>query len=222
MTVQLPPSYSYGFAACQAVRTIADTPEDQDRLPQAIPDSGRLTFRPKIRNRTNANTFITHEVYEFDLDASGYLVDDNGLPGVGLIAGEYTVSFALVYGKIDDIEIEITSAHTVTNPLQLASVRPEIDTEKTTVQTILLPGTAIEGGIFRWINGQAAWVLPDAGSGVAVTWDTLDHPETFPPSAHSHTMNNISDIGNKVVTVPTGATGFTTQPNGTLWVEYTP
>jgi hypothetical protein len=29
-------------------------------------------------------------------------------------------------------------------------------------------------------------------------------------------------VEDKVVTVPTGTTGWETQPDGTLWVEYTP
>lgn len=30
------------------------------------------------------------------------------------------------------------------------------------------------------------------------------------------------NIGNKIVTVPTGTSGWSSQPDGTLWVEYTP
>jgi len=70
--------------------------------------------------------------------------------------------------------------------------------------------TASMGTLPGGINmATVAPVVPNPGTGAAVVtraeFDALD-----------------LQVQNKVVTVPTGTTGFATQPNGTLWVEYTP
>jgi hypothetical protein len=71
---------------------------------------------------------------------------------------------------------------------------------------ITLSLATLPGGINM---ATVAPVEPNPGTGLAVVtrseFDALD-----------------ALVQNKVVTVPTGTTGFASEPNGTLWVEYTP
>lgn len=169
MTVEIPPSLNFGYAACRIIHTIADRVTDPNRDPDAIAGQCAITFKPLVRDRVvDGDTIVLHETLSFRLNGAGVLVDANDLPGVGLITGIYDVSFELTQGKgakIPDRRIEITTAHTVSNPLQLASAGPPAIPPGSTVQTILLPGTVVEGGFLQMVGGAARWTVVGPGGG---------------------------------------------------------
>lgn len=174
MTIQLP-GYEFGFAACRVIHTMADTPLDEDRLPEAYPGVGAVVFRPRAKQRRVGSTFVVHETFRFDLDDEGYMVDNNDARTVGLIVGDYDVSFDLKNGKIEERLVTITALHTEENPCQLATHSGDPEHPAGAVfQTILLPGGMVEGGYLKVEDGVIKWVdfVPDLSGYAASALDS--------------------------------------------------
>lgn len=121
----LPSSYTYGKVVCRIVHAVADTPEDEDALPQARPASGTVTFTPLENKRRVTDTdypaFVLHENITVSLSSTGRIIDSEGRVGVWLYTGQWRVAFELEGGSVDAFDIDVTEAHTNENPLDLAA-----------------------------------------------------------------------------------------------------
>lgn len=120
-------STPYGYVRGRFLSVIGDTASDEDRLPDAIPASGTVTFTPvapiRIVDGTPPITAIARPV-TVEVDSVGDIRDPAGNPGVWLVTGQYTVSFSFVGVTLPAFPIEVTSAHTAESPLDLTLAAP--------------------------------------------------------------------------------------------------
>lgn len=122
----LPADFGMGFVVAEAMRTVGDTVMDVDRHPGVIGAKGTVTFSPHIKNRkiTGAvSAFVAHENVTARF-VDGVLVDVNDQPGIYLVAGVYRVTFNLDFGTISPFDVEVTTAHTEQDPLDLVQAAP--------------------------------------------------------------------------------------------------
>lgn len=82
------PHYTYFTVTGRYLRRIIDGP-DEDRLPDVVPSTGSFTFTPKAPTFKDLSIPATFEnvTQTGTLDASGFLVDEQGRPGVVLMSG---------------------------------------------------------------------------------------------------------------------------------------
>lgn len=123
----LPPEIAYGKVVGRFILADADSPTDLDVLPDAVAAEGTITFTPTVPNikvSTPRPTTVVKKSLFFDLDAEGYLVDRNGLDGVWLVTGDYTVTFQLTGIQIIPLVISVTTLHTDAAPLDLTTEIP--------------------------------------------------------------------------------------------------
>lgn len=67
------------------------------------------------------------------------------------------------------------------------------------------------------------YILGRAGGPPPITWDLVDgKPTTFPPTAHTHTISNITGLAAQLAPMPTAAAGgrVTTSASGEITVTY--
>lgn len=82
------PHYTYFTVTGRYLRRIVDGP-DEDRLPDVVPSTGEFIFKPKTPVFKDLSIPATFDNVEQTgtLDPSGYLVDEQGRPGVVLMSG---------------------------------------------------------------------------------------------------------------------------------------
>lgn len=139
----LPTSYKMGKAVGRIIHAVADTPEDEDALPQAKPASGKVTFTPQEKQRKvtdeNYPAIAMHEQFVSTLNTSGRITDSEGRNGIWLLEGIWRVDFALDAGSIESFDIQITPEHDDENPLDIATAVPYTPPAGAMVHTMLVP-----------------------------------------------------------------------------------
>lgn len=82
------PHYTYFTVTGRYLRRIIDGP-DEDRLPDVVPSTGSFIFTPKAPTFKDLSIPATFEnvTQTGTLDAAGFLVDEQGRPGVVLMSG---------------------------------------------------------------------------------------------------------------------------------------
>lgn len=159
---QLPASMKYGTLTWQVVRAVGDSPDDEDRNPDATSIEGlTATFTPTIKRLIDTSVpvtiFASSIVCAFD--SEGYLLGPDGKRGVNLIATdtpnlqpqgiEYEVklsSQSAVYYEttvsvLADETSDLTTAVTVKGGLTRFVIAIA------TANTDLLPDSAIPGDL---------------------------------------------------------------------------
>lgn len=165
----LPTAYEYGRVIGRFLRAVGDG-EDVDAVPEAVPATGTVTFTPIVTSRIlidasdEPSPLITHESITCDLDAYGHIAR-NGVRGVWLWTGEWTVSFNVSGMSRTPFPILVTTAHTDLAPLDLWEAAPYTPPAGATVTTMLVPTNPTDGYTLVWSasSGGLVWALPSSG-----------------------------------------------------------
>lgn len=205
----LPASYAFGYVVGQVIHAIADQTGDADRNPESRPATGTIRFEPLDRLRkvtTQPAAFVVHEVVACTIGPTGELLDADGQVGVWLVTGGYRVSFVLDGGAtIPSFDIEVTSAHTLATPLDLATVAPYVPPSGTATTTLVVPSGATEGQVLAWTSGALGWTTAEALTmSIAVTPDPAA-PVAAPSATYLGAAYSVSDQSSYTLTVPLGA-----------------
>lgn len=126
VTTTMPDDVVFGKVVGRFLLAVGDSFDD-DRLPDATPASGTITFSPVVPNfRVNipGPATIVKAPIRCSIDNSGRLLDTNQSVGVWLIAGQYRVTYALEGMTIDSHTIEVTTDHDDDSPLDLTNALP--------------------------------------------------------------------------------------------------
>ena len=159
-TPALPASYEWGFVVGQIIEAIADQSGDDNRFPESRPVLGRVIFEPLTPLRkvsTPVALFVAHKKVVAELNDNGEIMDADGYPGVWLVTGSYRVSFKLVDAEIKAFNIEVTSAHTIGQPLNLATATPYVPEDGATVVLVPVPAGTSVGSTLIWTANGLAW-----------------------------------------------------------------
>lgn len=175
------PNVGWGFVVGRVIHAIADTIVDVDRYPDGRAAQGSVTFTPKVKltrvTTAGQTAFVLNETVQAQLSDTGELVDINGLPGIWLVEGTWTVAFNVPRGTaLPALTITVTPSHTIATPLDLVTASPEVILPGATVTTMLVPSGAAEGQVLSWTNGSLKWVAQTGGTGgtgSAVTWGNI-------------------------------------------------
>lgn len=170
-TPALPTSYGWGFVVGQIIEAIADQSGDGDRFPESRPVLGRVVFEPLTPLRkvsTPVALFVAHKKSVAELNDNGEIIDVDGYPGIWLVTGSYRVSFKLVDAEIKPFNIEVTSEHTISQPLNLATAAPYVPEDGAAVILVPVPAGTSVGSTLTWTAGGLAWKAGGAGGGVTV------------------------------------------------------
>lgn len=122
----LPPDITYGHVTARLLLAVADSP-DSGRMPDARPASGTVTFTPKtkiLKVSTPEPATILPQTITCTLDDAGNLIDDQQAAGVWLVAGQYQVAYKLTGAALPSHDIDVTTAHTADDPLDLTLALP--------------------------------------------------------------------------------------------------
>lgn len=165
----LPAEVTYGHVVGRFLLAVADG-TDSDRMPDAVPASGTITFKPKNivqRTATEPATIIRADV-KCTVGNDGWLVDPRNSEGVWLTVGRYDVVFQFTGAILAGFEIEVTNAHTLASPLDLTTAAPLTPTPQQTLVTVQLPSGGTDGQVLTK-DGSASyateWRNPSGGSG---------------------------------------------------------
>ena len=122
----MPPDITYGHVTGRIVLAVADG-ADEGRLPDARPAVGTVVFTPRQKahkvGAPDPATVLPLSI-TCTLDPSGVLIDDQGAPGVWLIAGVYGVSYKFTGASLSSHDISVTEDHTLESPLDLTLAMP--------------------------------------------------------------------------------------------------
>lgn len=117
----------YGYIRGRFLYVVGDTAGDADRMPDALPAVGTVTFTPvtpiRVVDAPAPLTAIARAVVT-TINADGELVDPAGAVGVWLVEGQYDVAFAFTGVTHPGFRIEVTTAHTLAAPLDLTLAAP--------------------------------------------------------------------------------------------------
>ena len=163
MTLPLPESLrDTGHIRCRIIEAIPDTPADSDFLPEAkgaVDVTVVLTPAWRVKRITDDDfpSFVRKQPWRFQVGEDGFIRDVNGRDTIALIAGTWTVSFepenALRY---QPFTVDVTTAHTDSEPLDLARAAPFTPGPGDVIQQVPLPSGG-PGVLVRDAVGQLAW-----------------------------------------------------------------
>lgn len=174
----LPAEYTYGYVVARIVQSVGDGP-DSDREPDMIAAGGKITFRPKRRNRKTTydySALVLNQDVVCDLFVPppgsvtptyppGTMLDPQGNQGVWLPTGNYTVDFALERGTYPSVDITVTEEHTSVYPLDLIQETPPIPPEKALMVLTEVPPGGRPNQTLVWdeAGGNLEWrdVVPN-------------------------------------------------------------
>lgn len=114
MAPSLPSDLQYGTVIGQWVLAIADTTDDEDRLPDAVYPEGTVTFTPVFKrapNTASPTVFVAAQPVTGNL-RDGALWDATG-PGVTLLAGVYDVTFAIANVPMAGYQLAVPAGGTI-------------------------------------------------------------------------------------------------------------
>ena len=159
----LPTAYEYGRVIGRFLRAVGDG-EDVDAVPEAVPATGTVTFTPIVTSRilidasAEPSPLITHEPITCELDAYGHIAR-NGVRGVWLWTGEWTVSFNVSGMSRTPFPILVSTAHTDIAPLDLWEAAPYNPPAGATVTTMMVPSNPTDGYTLVWsvASGGLVW-----------------------------------------------------------------
>lgn len=126
----LPTSVTYGHVTGRLLLAVADTPTDPDDYPDGlVPESATVTFtpvQPIIITTPPTPTLVVAVPIVCTLDGEGHLKIESDKIGVWLVTGQYEVSFVIPNARqITPFRIEVTTAHTEANPLDITAAMPD-------------------------------------------------------------------------------------------------
>lgn len=121
------PEQVYGYVVGRFLLSVGDRAGDPDAYPDTVAAVGTVTFKPvttSILATPPATVFPQPIVCVVDPN-TGNIVDNQGLPGVWLVAGQYDVSFAFGSGVIlQPFRINVTADNTSAAPVDLSLAAP--------------------------------------------------------------------------------------------------
>lgn len=122
------PPIEIGFVVLKAIRVIADTPWDDDPYPDVTPWYDlTVRFSPKLRRVIQAwpegdrDVLVDRDMQDATVNDDGVLVDANLREGIWVVAGTHVVTVMQGPNVVETLEIEVTTAHTEADPLDLGS-----------------------------------------------------------------------------------------------------
>ena len=189
----LPTAYEYGRVIGRFLRAVGDG-EDVDAVPEAVPATGAVTFTPIITSRilidasVEPSPLITHEPITCELDAYGHIAR-NGVRGVWLWTGEWTVSFNVSGMSRTPFPILVSTAHTDVAPLDLWEAAPYTPPAGTTVTTMMVPSNPTDGYVLKWSAASSSLV-----------WGALADSASQP--GHTHTLDDTTDTATRLALTP--------------------
>lgn len=125
----LPSDITYGYVVGRLVYAVADTAADPDPYPDGKPATGSVTFTPYSNavistNGAPPSTGVIPTKISSPL-VNGYLTDEEGKPGIWLVAGlTYKVVISLIGSSSIVFDLAVTSAATALNPIDLVKQIP--------------------------------------------------------------------------------------------------
>ena len=125
-TTQMPLDFNYGKVIGRYVLAVADA-SDGDRLPDAVPVVGSITFAPaqaNVKALTPKPTTVVKVAIKCTLNGDGELVDPQGNLGVWLMTGVYKVAYSLANVSLAAHDILVLPEHDDQNPLDLYFALP--------------------------------------------------------------------------------------------------
>lgn len=223
MTEALPSAYTYGRVVARFLRAVGDG-TDVDTLPEAEPATGKVTFRPIEVDRIVPDTtaaptpIITHNPIECMLDGGGYL-SRNGMPGVWLWTGQWSVVLDVAGLARTGWTIEVTTAHTDLAPLDLWQSQPYVPPTGVTVTTMLVPANPVDGHGLIWsaAAGGLAWG-PVGGALTPITASTTTTAGTSVGQLVGYLNTAAAPVTVDGVTLPAGQ-AVVLMWDGTEWVQ---
>lgn len=162
-------SNPFGFVAGRWAFATADTAGDPDRAPDYIPASGAsITFTPETPRQVVPDspgwTGVINKRVVGKLNEDGRLVDAEGHNHFALGVGTYAVHYYFGNGiKWPSHRIQVTEAHTASNPLWLPPMPAPPDVPGAVNRTIQVPADGTDGQVLVWDGGTFSWVFPPRG-----------------------------------------------------------
>ena len=228
MATALPGDVTYGYVADRLLRSVLDTPDDADALPDGIAAEGTVIFAPieSLFTAEDGRTGVVATPFEFkihqgeaettpnapkDAASKGLLVNPlTGRTGShAVVAGWYNVLY-----KVDGYQrqygpFHVSAEHTEDSPLW---VRENIGLEPTP-QVRFVVNEAILNEVRR-LHQEVLEAGADpeairqeveaylAEHGVTVSWDAVQgKPAAYTPSEHQHELLDINGVEDAIYVV---------------------
>ena len=159
----------FGFVAGRWAFATADTAGDPDRAPDYIPASGAsITFTPETPRQVVPDspgwTGVINKRVVGKLNEEGRLVDAEGHNHFALGVGTYAVHYYFGNGiKWPSHRIQVTEAHTASNPLWLPPMPAPPDVPGAVNRTIQVPADGTDGQVLVWDGAGFSWADPPTG-----------------------------------------------------------
>lgn len=166
----LPPDVQYGYVADRVLRSVMDTPADEDHLPDAVPASGTVTLTPvdDVFAAEDGRTTIIATPYKYSISQStgadkGLLVN----PATGhtgphaVVAGWYKVTYGVDGYTKSYGPFRIAAEHTLSNPFWIRANLPL--TQTPTTKLVVTDAMLLE---VRAIRDQLLGLEPGTGDPV--------------------------------------------------------
>ncbi len=165
--LQLPESErEHGMVVCRVARRVADSPADEDALPDLLPAKGHVRFTPldPLTRSERYSALIIHEVIDAPLDDDGHMVvaPDADKPGIWLPLGAYRVEFVLDKGRLPSTQIMVQAVHDEGAPLDLAHAIEYQPPAGVKPLTLLVPADIPDGKFLTKQGDRIGWVEPFA------------------------------------------------------------
>jgi hypothetical protein len=227
------PTSSFGKVVGRFIHVIGDTAADPDNLPDITPAVGTVTFRPEASHIIvgTPGTAVIPRPVTVNLDSEGYILDTAGQRGLWLLAGYYSLTFQFQGSTFPGFQINVTTDHTVENPLDLALAAPLptdpavkwVVNEQVYLDTVAARDSAIavknevDGAIVvleeAISSAEAVGIEKGVPGGVATLDSSGKVPETQIPDRLS-AASLTSAISTEVNTLAGDVTALTTTVNG--------
>ena len=168
MTVTLPVEMTYGRVVGRWILAVADTPADEDELPEAQIPTGNVIFtrintysiRPDTTQNDGTHVGILKQNISTVLGADGELrLSPTAPPGVWLVTGYYRINATISGTQWPSFDIEVTTEHTQENPLDLIHHTPITASPTVTILPSMETAERAEAAALR-AEAAAATMLP--------------------------------------------------------------
>lgn len=202
-----PPTVNFGFVTGRFALAVADTAQDEDHLPNFVPASGTVTFRPNASKliTSTPTRYISPQPVTVNLNSAGAVADSNGLNGVWLVVGSYQVSFKLAGLTVSSFDVTVTVEHTQSAPLDLvlytpAPVEPDVKfvvNEQMYLETVAAAERAEDAAVRAEAVGSTGGAsINDASTATTSTWSSSKINTSLTgkaASTHTHVINDVSN-----------------------------
>lgn len=205
-----PPVVPFGFVTGRFALAVADTSRDEDHMPDFEPAKGEILFRPAAAKivAQSPSRYISPLTVTCTLNPLGQVADANGLGGIWLVAGTYSVTFKLTGISVPAFDIVVTAEHTIAAPLDLVQYAPTpiepsvkfVVNEQVYTETLAARDETLaarDEAVAAAAGGGTGAGIDDAATATTTTWSSSKIDTSLAEKAaatHTHVTSQVTGL----------------------------